>query len=218
MDILLTLLAQAPYVGLFVMLLLGGVGIPIPEDITLILCGFLAAQEVVKPLPLLATIYPGLLIADSVLYSFGRRFGRAIIEQRRFRRLLPPKRLAELETKFQSRGSFLILFGRHIAGLRVQLFLAAGILRMPYGRFLLADALSALFTITVMAGIGYVGGNSLEVFLRDLKRIEHAALFAVITGITVFLLIRFFREGRRRNGENGNGKGGRKGAGTTSAH
>src|SRR5512143_3358934 len=132
MDTALTLLSHAPYAGLFVMLLLGGIGLPVPEDITLILTGFLASQELITLPRAVAVVYPGLLIADSLLYSFGRRFGRAVVEHRRFRRILPPDRLAGLEQKFRRRGSSFILFGRYIAGLRVQLFLAAGILRMPY--------------------------------------------------------------------------------------
>jgi len=46
---------------------------------------------------------------------------------------------------------------------------------MPYRTFLLADALSALSTIAVMTGIGYAGGNSLQVILKDISRIGHLA-------------------------------------------
>ena len=197
MDTLLTVLAQAPYLGIFTMLLLGGIGLPVPEDVTLILCGFLLSQELITAVRALAVVYTGLLIADSLLYSFGLRFGRTIVEHKRFRRLLPPEKLEELETKFRSGGSTLILFGRHIAGLRIQLFLAAGILRMPYGRFLLADALSAIMTMTVMIGIGYAAGSSLQVILKDMRRLEHLAVVVVLTAVTVLLLIRYFR-GRKR--------------------
>ena len=196
MDSLLNIVSQHPYAGLFLMLLLGGIGMPVPEDATLILGGFLAAQDIVSPLPGLAVLYPGLLIADSLLYSFGRRFGRSLVERKRFRRILPPERLSELEAKFGSKGSYLILFGRHIAGLRVQLFLAAGVLRMPYRTFLFADALSALFTMAVMTGIGYAGGSSLQVVQKDLSRIEHLAVVVLLGAVTLFLLIRYFRKQR----------------------
>jgi membrane protein DedA with SNARE-associated domain len=74
------------------MLMPGGIGLPVPEDATLILCGFLAAHDVARPLPALAILYPGLLIADS------------------------------------------LLFGRHIAGLRIQLLPDAGCCACPTGR------------------------------------------------------------------------------------
>ncbi len=197
MDTLLTALAHAPYLGIFTMLMLGGLGLPVPEDATLILCGFLLSQELITAVRAFVVVYVGILIADSLLYSFGLRFGRAVVGHKRFRRLLPPEKLKELEAKFRSGGSTLILFGRHIAGLRIQLFLAAGILRMPYGRFLLADALSALITMTVMIGIGYAAGNSLEIVLKDIRRFEHLAVVVVLTAVTVLLLIRYFRGGKK---------------------
>jgi membrane protein DedA with SNARE-associated domain len=179
------------------MLLLGGIGLPVPEDVTLILAGFLVSQELITATHAVIVVYPGLLIADSLLYTFGRRFGRAFVEHKRFRRLLPAEKLAELERKFQSKGPSVILFGRYVAGLRVQLFLAAGVLRLPYRKFLLADAISALVPMSVMMGIGYAGGNSLQIILKDVKRIEHVAVVVVIAAVTVFLLVRYFR-GRKK--------------------
>jgi membrane protein DedA with SNARE-associated domain len=49
----------------------------------------------------------------------------------------------------------------------------AGIIKMRLVKLLLADAVSALVTISKMVGIGYAGGNSLEVLRKDMKRIEH---------------------------------------------
>lgn len=208
MDILAPIVDHAPYLGLFLMLLLGGIGLPMPEDATLILCGFLIAQEVVKPFEALAVVYPGLLIADSLLYSFGKRFGRVIVTRKRFHRILPPERLAALESKFSRSGSTLILFGRHVAGLRVQLFLVAGIMNMPFIKFLLMDALSSIITLAIMIGIGYAGGNSLQVLQKDITRIEHIGVVVVLAVLTGYLLYRYFRkpierDGKERSGGNG---------------
>lgn len=198
MDALGLLIDHSPYAGLFLLLMLGGIGLPVPEDGTLILGGFLISHGIIKLLPALAVVYPGLLIADSLLYLFGRRFGRAIITRQRFHRILPPERLAALEAKFMSSGSAFILFGRHIAGLRIQLFLVAGIVHLPFGRFLAADAFSSLFTMTLMMGIGFLGGNSLQVIRKDITRIEHLAVVVALTAITLSLLYRYLR---KRGGE-----------------
>ena len=42
----------------FLMLMPGGIGLPVPEDAMLILCGFLAAQEIIKTLPAHMVIDP----------------------------------------------------------------------------------------------------------------------------------------------------------------
>ncbi|MEW6110282.1 MAG: DedA family protein, partial [Nitrospirota bacterium] len=155
------LIEHFPYTGLFLLLILGGIGFPFPEDTTLILCGFLISTHVVKPVPALLVIYSGLLIADLFLYFVGKKYGRKIITHKRFRKIVSPERLAALEDKFNKRGIFVVLFGRHLVGLRPQIFLVAGVMRMSALKFIMADAVSSIFTIALMAGAGYMGGNSL---------------------------------------------------------
>lgn len=196
METTLPFLQHFPLIGIFILLLLGGVGLPFPEDVTLILCGFLTSHGIVKPLPALAAVYAGVLIADILLFHIGRTFGRRIVTHRLFRRLLSAERLARLEQRFRKNGFHFVLFGRHLAGFRAQVFLAAGILGMPFGRFVAADAPSALATICIMGGIGYAGGNSLEIIRKDISRIEHIAVLVVLSGLIVYLLVRYRRSRR----------------------
>jgi membrane protein DedA with SNARE-associated domain len=46
-----------PYLGLFVILILGGIGLPFPEGVTLILCGLLISTKVIKPVYALVVVY-----------------------------------------------------------------------------------------------------------------------------------------------------------------
>lgn len=73
-------------------------------------------------------------------------------------------------------------------GLRVQIFLVAGIMKMRLLKFLLADAVSAIVTISIIVGIGYTGGHSLEVLRKDMKRIEHWTIVVVLAAITIYML------------------------------
>ena len=63
------LVQQFPYIGIFALLILGGIGLPFPEDATLLLSGILVAQEVIEPVHAILVIYAGLLLTDFVLYS-----------------------------------------------------------------------------------------------------------------------------------------------------
>ena len=56
-----------PYVGIFVLLILGEIGFPFPEDATLILGGFLTAHGVIKPLPAFSVLYKKLLLNTTQL-------------------------------------------------------------------------------------------------------------------------------------------------------
>ena len=176
-----------PYLGIFALLILGGIGFPFPEDATLLLSGFLVAHEVIQPLPVFLVVYSSLLITDFSLYSAGRKYGRRLVKHRRFQRILSPDQLLKLEEKFKKWGATVIFFGRHILGFRAQIFLVAGVMRMSAIKFIITDAASALVTIGLWGGIGYLGGNSIQILKNDIKRIEHMAvvvfMILLVTGI-----------------------------------
>ncbi len=190
---LFTHIENFPYLGMFILLILGGVGLPFPEDATLILCGLLISTQVVRPIPALLTVYAGLLIADLTLHFIGRKYGRQIVTHRRFRKWISPERLSFLEKKFNRIGLLLILVGRHLAGLRAQIFLVSGIMRMPTLKFFIADALSSIITMALMIGIGYWGGNSLKFLRRGLVRFEHVAILVILFSIIIYSFYRYLK-------------------------
>lgn len=187
---------QFPYIGLFILIIAGGLGLPFPEDATLILSGFLISHNIAMAVPALLTVYFAVIIADVILYSFGRRFGPKVTGHPRFSRLLSKDRLEAIEDTFRKRGVTLILVGRHLVGLRAQLFIVAGVMKMPIPVFIAADACSSLITIAFMVGAGYLGGDSLQVLRKDLSRIEHAAIVLFVAALALFVVVRYFRSRR----------------------
>jgi membrane protein DedA with SNARE-associated domain len=198
-----TIIHQFPYVGLFVLLVLGVIGFPFPEDAILILCGFLIASGVVKPAPALIVVASGMLMTDYFLYYVGRKYGRKVVAHRRFRKIISARREVSLEKIFRRWGVLAILLGRHLVGLRSQIFLVAGILRMPRARFVLADAASSIVTMTIMVGAGYWGGSTLDLIKKDMEEAQYALLI-LIAIIAVALLIWRIAVGKLRNDEDGN--------------
>jgi membrane protein DedA with SNARE-associated domain len=188
-----TFVKHFPYVGIFILLILGEIGLPFPEDATLILSGFLIAQKVTKPLPTVIVVYCGLLLTDFSLYWVGKKYGRKVIEHRRFRRILSAERLLTLEEKFKKWGIYVVFVGRHFLGIRAQIFLAAGVMRMSTLKFIMADAASAILTMTLMVGIGFWGGNSIQILQKDVKRIEHVGILILAILFTGWMIYKYLR-------------------------
>ncbi len=188
-----------PYLGIFVLLILGAIGFPFPEDTTVMLCGFLVASDVVKPLPSFLVIYMGLLIADFFLYSVGKQYGRRVVEHRRFHRLMSPEKLLILEEKFKKRGILLIFIGRHLIGLRAQIFIVSGIMKMSSIKFLIADAVTALVTITLMGGIGYFAGNRIQVVKENMAKIEYVVIIVFAMSLASWIAFRYFKTREKLN-------------------
>ncbi|HUL21703.1 MAG TPA: DedA family protein [Thermodesulfobacteriota bacterium] len=192
------LVEHSPYVGIFLLLILGEIGLPFPEDATLILSGFLIAQKVTKPVPTVIVVYCGLLLTDFSLYWVGKKYGRKVVEHKKFRRILPAERLLALEEKFKKWGIYVVLVGRHFLGIRAQVFLAAGVMRMSALKFVMADAASAILTITLMVGIGFLGGNSIQILQKDVKRVEHVGILILAILLTGWVLYKYFRNRKKR--------------------
>jgi len=189
-----------PYLALFSLLILGTLGLPFPEDGILLLGGFLAAQNQIKLLQAFLVVYSGLLVTDFLLYSFGKKCGRKIVEHTKFQKVITTDRLAKLEEKFKKWGALVVFFGRHLLGLRAQIFLVAGVLKMAWKKFLLADRASALLTITFWGGLGYVGRIHIDRLRRDITNIECILTVFLAMFVGSALFFRYLK--RRRNSIN----------------
>jgi membrane protein DedA with SNARE-associated domain len=190
------LMQHSPSLGLLLLLVLGAVGLPFPEDMTLLLCGFLISRRAADPVSALICVYLGLLLSDFIIYSLGRKYGRKIVTHRRFRRILPPERLEKMSRMFERRGRLVILLGRHFAGLRAQIFLTAGISDMPARSFLVSDAAAALVTLGLLGGLGYTGGQQWHAVRSVMNGVGLGAFVFVGFLSTGFLAVGFLR--RRR--------------------
>ncbi|MCJ7785442.1 MAG: hypothetical protein MUP41_16040 [Desulfobacterales bacterium] len=103
------------------------------------------------------------------------------------------ERLLTLEEKFKKWGIYVVFVGRHFLGIRAQIFLAAGVMRMSTLKFIMADAASAILKMTLMVGIGFLGGNSIEILQKDLKRIEHIGILILAILVTSWMIYKYFR-------------------------
>ncbi len=180
-------LQHFPYLSLCALLLLGGFGLPFPEEAILITAGFLIAQGIVGKIPALLVIFLSVLAADFMLYSVGKRYGFRLIEHRTFQRVLSPDTFAKFQKRFDRRGTLWVFLGRFAVGVRAQIFLMAGVTRLPAARFLIADLSAALISIPVMVWVGYAGGNSLKVMRNDFTRIEHVIIVGLVLGFIAWI-------------------------------
>lgn len=133
-------------------------GIPLPGELTLVTAALMAASGKLDPVLVGTAASFGAIAGDSLGYAMGRRGGRALLERlgRRFPRHFGPPHLARAEATFQRWGVWAVFFGRFVALLRILAGPLAGALRVPYHRFLLANA---------SGGIVWAFGTTFAIFL-----------------------------------------------------
>ncbi|OPY75871.1 MAG: hypothetical protein A4E64_01749 [Syntrophorhabdus sp. PtaU1.Bin058] len=195
-----TVIQHFTYAGIFCLLILGGLGLPFPEDGVLITSGLLIAHGVINLVPAVTVIYPALLIADFILYSIGRKYGRMIVEHKRFSRIVSPATLSRLEEKFTRWGALTVFLGRHFVGFRAPIFIISGVMRISRIKFLIADGLSAIITIAITLGLGCLGGNILMILKRDIKRVDSILILVFVVSFAGWIILRYYRDRKRSKG------------------
>lgn len=188
------LLESGSYLAVILALLGGAVGFPLPEEAILLTSGALARKGITRWQIGLPVCYAGVLIADTVLYLVARHLGNAALSHPRLGRLLPPSRRAKLRRLFATRGPLVILFARHVPGLRAATFALAGIDRFPLRRFLFWDAVGVLSSVTLVFSLGHAFASQLD-RVRDRLSDAQGLLLAAFGIVAVAL---WFRAWRRR--------------------
>lgn len=184
-------LEQFTTLGLFIALVLAGLGLPVPEDLILITGGVLAHQGVTHVGWTVAILYVGVLTGDLIIYSFGRRFGDTVLSHPHVSRLLSPTRRQKIERYFARYGNRTVFLVRHLAVLRAPTYLIAGAMKVPGWKFLLWDGLAALVSVPLMVSLGYFFADHIEGLHHNLSRIEHWLGALIILTVVTYLLIRY---------------------------
>jgi membrane protein DedA with SNARE-associated domain len=181
------------YLAPFTVLLLCGVGLPMPEEVALIGSGILLAQDKVEALPIILVCSGAILLGDSIPFWLGRHYGLAALRTRWVARILHPERFAVLERRFAEKGNWAIFTCRFLPGLRLPGYFVAGTLGMSYSRFMVLDALGVALSVPASILVAAWVGGTFEEISREVRGLHMWLLFALVS-----LLLVLFVRGRMR--------------------
>ncbi|MFF5842232.1 DedA family protein [Streptomyces massasporeus] len=186
-----TVPAVAVYALVGLVIGLESLGIPLPGEIILVSSALLASQHgEIDPVVLGASATAGAIIGDSIGYAIGRKGGRPLLAWlgNKFPKHFSEGHIATAERSFEKWGMWAVFFGRFVALLRIFAGPLAGVLRMPYWKFAIAN---------VLGGIVWAGGTTAVIYYVGivaeswLKRFSWLGLVAaVLVGLTSMLVIK----------------------------
>jgi membrane protein DedA with SNARE-associated domain len=163
LERLITIFAQNGYIAVFLALLLCGAGIPIPEDITLVAGGVIAGLGYANVHVMAVVTVIGVMIGDVAMFGLGHHFGEHMLKWRPIALLMPPRRYAKMQDKFERYGNRLMFFARFLPGMRTAVYITAGATRrVTFMRFFMLDGLAALISVPFWVYLGYFGANRRE--------------------------------------------------------
>lgn len=135
-------------------------GILVPGETIVIIAGLLASRGYLEIGDCITIISLGAVLGDTAGYGLGRVFGREYFERHGSLLLIKAKHLEKVDGYFQRHGGKTIFFGRFIGFLRAMAPFAAGISKMPYGRFLIFNVTGGILWAIIFTLLGYFFGVS----------------------------------------------------------
>ncbi len=174
------------YLGLFVVLMLCGLGLPIPEDVALLAGGYLVHRGVTRYPITLAVSLLGVVAGDNSLFFMGRHFGSGLVRYFSIGRPGRVHQIARIEAFMQRHGHRAIFYARFLAGLRALIYLSAGSFGVRPAVFLLYDLLGALISVPIVVTLGYIFGKQLEMLVRYIGGFERLIVIVAILSALIY--------------------------------
>jgi membrane protein DedA with SNARE-associated domain len=179
---------HATIIVLFVVLVAGGVGLPFPEDLTLLGAGALAQPGLLRLTDVVLAGFAGVVTADWILYGIGRCYGAGIVGPARLGSLLGAHRIGAVRGAVMRHQARAVFFARFVLGTRIVTFLAAGTFGVSAVRFALAEAAGSAIFVPAMATFGYLFADRALRIVHGAGRVEHWLVLGGLIGLGLYLL------------------------------
>ncbi len=190
------LIGKLGYLGIALLLVLGGLGLPVPEEAPIILAAVLSKNERMWWPIALASCFVGVLLGDFVVYLLGFFYGEKVMSLPLTRKFLSPAREAQIKGYFHRHGFKILILGRFAVGFRTAAYLTAGILKLPTLKLFLTDIVAASLSTLLIFGLGFVFAHQIE---SSFDRVKHWMTMIVAVALATWLAYRFYK-GRQRAG------------------
>jgi membrane protein DedA with SNARE-associated domain len=184
-DFIIQYLAQYSYVALVLFLLAGGFGAPIPEDIPLLVIGYLCGKGHADLTISISLAMVSVLGGDFILFSLGRKYGHNVGKLPVIGRFLTMDRLSFAEDKLRRHGGKYLFAARFMPGFRAVMFFSAGVLRVPAWKMLTFDGVAALISVPAWILLAWSMADQFD----KVKTMAKDVQIAIFVGVALLLLL-----------------------------
>jgi membrane-associated protein len=188
------------YIAMFGLLFASGIGLPLPEDVPLIVAGVLIAHHSMTWAVAAPVAWFGMMCGDSALYILGYLLGWKVVHLPLLGRHLGIKRIQRCEGWFARWGIWAVGIGRMFAGIRTAIVVTAGTLRFNYAKLILADGAAAIISGGAFMILGYWAGMHARPLGPLIEKYRHMFTQGALIAALALMLVLWWRA-RRRAGE-----------------
>jgi len=188
-SVLLDTQGLLAYGVIFGVLVACGLGLPLPEDISLVVGGYLAYHGAASLPAMMFVGFAGILVGDTLIYAAGRRIGSRVGQRPGFfSRIVTPEKRARVEELFARHGQKIVMVARFLPGVRAVTYFTAGSARMAYIRFILWDGMAALVSAPLLVYLGYRFGDELDWLVERLQQGQMRVVVGIVGVVACWLV------------------------------
>jgi len=177
------------YLAVFGVLILCGLGLPVPEDISLVSGGIISGLGYTNVHLMLLVSLAGVLMGDSIIYALGSMLGKRYIE-RKHPRFVNRELYKKIIGWFEKHGKITIFAARFMPGLRAPIFFTTGMTAIvPFRIFILIDGVAALVSVPVWIYLGYFGAKEIPWVHQVVNMSEYGILILFASLVVVWTLV-----------------------------
>jgi membrane protein DedA with SNARE-associated domain len=195
MDIIFRWISQYGYFGIFGLLILGIVGLPVPDETLLVVCGTLIAKGKLTLSGAALSALGGSTGGITISYFIGRLAGYEFVHRWGKYVHFTEERQKRVQEWFDRLGHWLLTVGYFIPGVRHFTALMAGVSSLPYRTFAAYAYPGALLWVGTFVTLGYVLGDNWQQVLENVHR---SILLVAIGGAILIAAVYFYRRYRQR--------------------
>jgi membrane protein DedA with SNARE-associated domain len=170
-------LAQYKYLTLFPLTVIEG-------PIITVVAGFFSSLGYLNIFVAYLVVVAGDLTGDIIHYYIGRIGGMDFFSRHRKFLGVGQEELKKIEGQFSKRGAKLLFIGKMSHGIGGAFLIAAGIIKMPFGKFIFSNMLATLLKSLILLLIGFYFGHALNSINTYLERVA-----LITTGVAILLVI-----------------------------
>lgn len=199
MELATAWIAQHGYSAIVVLLMLGIIGLPVPDETLLLFVGYLSFTGELRLAPAWGSAFLGSACGISVSYALGRFVGGPALNK--VARLVhaSPEHLAKTYHLVTRWGPYSLLVAYFVPGLRHLAALVVGATHLPPVCFARFAYPGALVWSGTFIGLGYVGGEEWRQLLPLLHRTLLIGGLIVSLACTIGILVVWRRVLTRKN-------------------
>ena len=198
-PLFLSVLHQFSYLGLFGLLAAGAIIVPIPEEVTLLLAGYLVGIGLISGLYAGLASILGLIAGDSLLFYLAKLGGSYALKLRSRVNKIGLEKTWIFSPKQPLRAVFILRF---LTGIRFIAPIYAGFEQAPWKWFLLVDFLALAIFVPGMLWLGYEFHTSFIAFIAGFEIVRHTVFIIVLAFAGAGMLPMLYREVQKRTKRN----------------